>query len=98
MTSVRQRELTISRSRSGEAYADEQAEAEGEGDEDGNDRPDVPLDRCVTLIVDKRNRRSPDMATTTRKTPIKYRRGKPMPTIRHNDVIDLTTFPLGSRP
>lgn len=38
------------------------------------------------------------MAVTTRKTPIKYRRGKPMPRIRHGDLIDLTTFPLRSRP
>lgn len=37
------------------------------------------------------------MATTTRKTPIKYKRGK-RPTIRHNDVIDMTTWPLGSKP
>ena len=38
------------------------------------------------------------MTLTTRKTPIKYRRGKPMPTIRHGDVIDWTTFPLNSKP
>lgn len=31
-----------------------------------------------------------------RKTPIKYRRGKPLPRLQHGDVIDLTTFPLGS--
>ena len=37
------------------------------------------------------------MATTTRKTPIKYRRGR-SPTIRHGDLIDYTTWPLGSKP
>jgi hypothetical protein len=36
--------------------------------------------------------------TTTRKTPIKYRRGKPIPAARHGDVIDLTSFPLRSKP
>ena len=35
---------------------------------------------------------------TTRKRPIKYRRGKPIPALRHGDRIDLTTFPLGSMP
>jgi hypothetical protein len=38
------------------------------------------------------------MAVTTRKTPIKYRRGKPVPTLRHGDLIDWTTFPLNSKP
>ena len=38
------------------------------------------------------------MATTTRKTPIKYRRGKPLPTIAHGDVLDWTTFRLHSKP
>jgi hypothetical protein len=38
------------------------------------------------------------MAATKRKTPIKYRRGRPLPSLRHGDVIDLTTFPLRSRP
>ena len=38
------------------------------------------------------------MATTTRKTPIKYRRGKPIPTLKHGDLIDWTTFPLHSKP
>jgi len=38
------------------------------------------------------------MATTTRKTPIKYRRGKPLPSIKHGDLIDWTTFPLHSKP
>lgn len=38
------------------------------------------------------------MGTTTRKTPIKYRRGKPLPAIRHNDVLDMSTWPLGSKP
>ncbi len=38
------------------------------------------------------------MATTTRKTPIRYRRGKALPVLRHGDLIDLTTFPLHSKP
>ncbi len=37
------------------------------------------------------------MTTTTRKTPIKYKRGK-TPTVRHGDLIDLTTWPLHSKP
>lgn len=35
--------------------------------------------------------------TTRRKTPIRYKRGK-YPQIKHGDVIDLTTWPLNSKP
>jgi hypothetical protein len=35
---------------------------------------------------------------TKRKTPIKYKRGKSLPRIQHGDVIDMTTFPLHSKP
>lgn len=38
------------------------------------------------------------MTATKRKTPIRYRRGKPLPVIRHNDVLDMTTWPLNSKP
>lgn len=38
------------------------------------------------------------VATTTRKTPIRWRRGKPLPAIKHMDLVDWTSFPLHSKP
>jgi hypothetical protein len=38
------------------------------------------------------------MVTTTRKTPIKYKRGRDIPRLRHGDLVDLTTWPLHSKP
>jgi len=38
------------------------------------------------------------MTTIARKLPIKYRRGRPIPELRHGDVLDFTTWPLHSKP
>jgi len=38
------------------------------------------------------------MTATTRVRPIRYRRGKAIPALRHGDVLDLSTWPLGTSP